>query len=163
MRHMEAELDEMDRPPVPEWLDALSHQVLGACIEVHRALGPGLLERMYEEAVCHELTLRGIPFRSQVPLAMQYKQIMIEGFRLDLVVDDTIIIELKSVVTVHDVFLAQLASYCKAFGAPLGLLVNFNVPILKQGMHRRLNRPALEQRIRERDQRQPAQPTPPTR
>ncbi len=139
--------DDADGLSVPAWLNALSRRVLGACIEVHRTLGPGLLERMYEEAVCHELSLAGLPFERQVPLTLPYKGILIEGLRLDLVIDSTIIVELKATDAVPEIFLAQVMSYCKAFHAPLGLLVNFNVPVLKDGMYRRINRPALEGRM----------------
>ena len=135
---------------VPEWLNALSFRVLGACIEVHRTFGPGLLERIYEQAVCHELSLAKIPFANQVPVTLAYKGLLIDGLRLDLVVDSVIVLELKAVESVPEVHLAQLMSYCRACDAPLGLLVNFNVDVLKSGMYRRLNRPSIQRHLERR-------------
>lgn len=143
MRRLGLKQDDTNGLEVPEWLNALSRKVLGACIEVHRTLGPGLLERIYEQAVCRELELAGVPFQQQVPVSLQYKGLAIEGMRLDLIVDSAIVLELKAIDQVPEVNLAQLLSYCRACSAPLGLLVNFNVPLLKDGMYRRLNRFAL--------------------
>ena len=136
--------DDSNGYEVPEWLNALSYRVLGACIEVHRTFGPGLLERIYEQAVCHELALAKIPFASQVPVSLSYKGLLIDGLRLDLVIDSVIVLELKAVESVPEVHLSQLVSYCRACDAPLGLLVNFNVHVLKAGMYRRLNRPSIQ-------------------
>jgi len=104
---------------------------------VHKELGPGLLESVYETCLCHELKLRNIPFRSQVSLPVRYKDLQLEnGLRLDLVVADLVIVELKSVQRIEAVFEAQLLSYLKLSGFRVGLLINFNAPILKEGIFR---------------------------
>ncbi len=121
----------------PEW-NRLTEQVIAAAMDVHTALGPGLLERLYEEALCHELTLRGIPFRRQVPIRLEYKGRSIGDQTLDLVVGDLVVVELKSVERVHDVHLRQLVSYMRSSGLPLGLLLNFDVERLKDGVFRRV-------------------------
>ena len=118
-------------------INELSHKVIGAAIEVHKELGPGLLESTYEECLCHELTLQNIPFTRQQPLPIKYKGVNLDcGYRLDLVVDDRLILELKSVKELDDVHRAQLMTYLKLFGSELGLLLNFNVPILTNGVKR---------------------------
>ena len=120
--------------------DELTDQVIGACIEVHRVLGPGLLESAYEECLCHELSLRRLPFERQVPLPVQYKAVKLEcGYRLDLVVDRKLVLELKTaekLLPIHD---AQLLTYLKLSTLTYGLLVNFHVPILKDGLKRVVN------------------------
>jgi len=132
-----------ERRELPAEINDLSERVLGAAIEVHRTLGPGLLERIYEEALVHELTLRGIAVERQVPVTLMYKGVDLVGQRLDLVVEKTIVVELKSVERVADVNLAQLLGYLRAGNFPLGLLINFNVPVLIRGIHRRINSQAL--------------------
>ena len=118
-------------------LDDLAHAVLGACIEVHRHLGPGLLESAYEECLCHELRLRNIPFERQVPLPITYKAIKLDaGYRLDLVVDGRIILELKACDHVPKVAQAQLLSYLRLTGLTLGHLVNFHAYRLTEGIQR---------------------------
>lgn len=107
-------------------------------MEVHSHLGPGLLEKHYERALAHELTSRGLIAQSQVPIRLTYKGTDIGEQCLDLVVEDLLVIELKSVEAVHDVHLAQLVSYLTASGKPLGLLINFNVARLKDGVYRRV-------------------------
>ena len=119
-----------------EELDTLAHAVIGAALEVHRLLGPGFLESVYEEALCLELNLRGIPFRRQVPVNVEYKGQRIGEARLDLLVADRLIVELKAVETVPPVHLAQVLSYLKTSGLQLGLLITFNVPTLRQGIRR---------------------------
>ena len=113
--------------------------VIGAAIEVHRALGPGLLESAYEECLCHELDLRYIQYRRQVALPVQYKGYELEcGYRLDLVVSDLVVVEIKAAESLLPIHEAQLLTYLKLGGWPVGLLINFNVPILKQGIIRRV-------------------------
>ena len=118
-------------------LDLLAEQVIGACIEVHRHLGPGLLESAYEECLCHELTIRGIPFQRQVPLPVTYKSVRLDaGYRLDLVVDGRIILELKACDTVPRVARAQVISYLRLMGLTLGYLINFHAYRLTEGIQR---------------------------
>jgi GxxExxY protein len=122
-------------------MDKLSEAVIGACIEVHRALGPGLLESAYEECVCHELSLRGVSFERQLPLPVTYKSVKLDsGYRLDLVVEHKIIVELKSVEALLPIHEAQVLTYLKLTGKAVGLLVNFNVPMLKAGLKRIVNK-----------------------
>jgi GxxExxY protein len=117
--------------------DALSAAVIGAAIEVHRALGPGLLESAYEECLCHELHLRGIHFQRQVPQPVSYKCVKLDcGFRMDLVVDGKLVIEIKAVDALHPLHQAQLLTYLKLSGLRIGLLLNFNTAVLKDGIKR---------------------------
>jgi GxxExxY protein len=117
----------------------LTRAIIGAAIEVHKHLGPGLLESAYEECLRHELTLRGVSFRYQVELPVVYKGLELDcGYRMDLVVEDTVVVELKSVEETHPVHEAQLLTYLRLSGKTIGLLINFNVPILKDGMIRRV-------------------------
>ena len=121
-------------------LDLLTEQVIGACIEVHRTLGPGLLESAYEECLCHELSLRKIRFERQVPLPVQYKAVKLDcGYRMDLVIEKRIVIELKTVESLLPIHEAQLLTYLKLSGIKCGLLVNFHVPLLKSGLKRIVN------------------------
>jgi GxxExxY protein len=118
----------------------LTERVIGACIEIHRALGPGLLESAYEECLCHELSLAEIKFERQKPLPVHYKNVKLDcGYRLDLVVEEKVIVELKTVETLMPIHEAQLLTYLKLSGLTLGLLVNFNVPMLKNGIKRIVN------------------------
>ncbi|MFZ5564913.1 MAG: GxxExxY protein [Thermodesulfobacteriota bacterium] len=120
--------------------DLLSREIIGAAIEVHRLLGPGLLEAAYEECLCHELSTHGISFERQKPLPMKYKQINLDcGFRLDLVVENLVILELKSVQTIEPIHEAQLLTYLRLSELKLGLLINFNVTVLKNGIKRIVN------------------------
>ena len=123
------------REPVRE-LDELARKVIGAAIEVHRHLGPGYLESIYEEALTVEMELRSIPFVRQYPLSVMYKGHELGKGRLDLLVDNKLPVELKAVDTLAAVHKAQLISYLKATGLALGLLINFNVPLLKDGIER---------------------------
>jgi len=121
---------------VSEELDRLARAVIGAAIEVHKELGPGLLESVYEQALCVELSLRGIPFAHQVVVPVRYKgQIVGEG-RLDMLVSEELIVELKAIDALAPIHTAQLLTYLKVTGHRLGLLINFNVPVLKQGIKR---------------------------
>lgn len=117
----------------------LTEQVIGAAIEVHRVLGPGLLESVYEKALCHELSLRGLSFQSQIAFPFHYKGVDLEcGFRVDILVENTVILELKSVANILPVHEAQLLTYMKLIQKPVGFIFNFNVPVLKHGMVRRV-------------------------
>ncbi len=121
---------------VGEELDRLAHEVIGAALEVHRLLGPGFLESVYEEALCVELQLRGIPFARQPTVTLKYKRQTVGQGRLDLLIDETLVIELKAVDGLAPIHTAQLLSYLRATGHKLGLLINFNVPYLKHGIKR---------------------------
>jgi GxxExxY protein len=113
--------------------------IIGAAIEVHRHLGPGLLESAYETCLCHEFELRGIAFKSQVALPVQYKRLKLDcGYFMDLVVNDNVVLELKSVEHILPVHEAQLLTYLRLSKKRVGLLINFNVPILKSGITRRV-------------------------
>jgi GxxExxY protein len=120
--------------------DELTKRVIGACIEIHRSLGPGLLESAYEECLCHELSLAGISYERQKPLPVHYKGVNLDcGYRLDLVVGHKLVVELKAVESLLPVHEAQLLTYLKLSGLTLGLLINFNVPVLKSGIKRIVN------------------------
>jgi GxxExxY protein len=121
--------------PDPE-LDALAHNIIGAAIEVHRRLGPGLDESLYEQALAIEFRLRGINFARQVILPVYYRDEPIGEKRLDLVVEGKLVVELKAVEQLAPVHKAQLLTYLKLSGHKLGLLINFNVPVLKEGIKR---------------------------
>ena len=113
----------------------LSNRVIGCAIEVHRELGPGLLESTYEQCLAHELSLTGITFSIQHPLPVQYKGIRLDcGYRVDVLVEDKMILELKSVDELKGIHEAQLLTYMKLAGISQGLLINFNVRRLKQGL-----------------------------
>lgn len=119
--------------------EQLTESLIGAAIEVHRQLGPGLLESAYEQCLCHEMHLRGITFRCQVELPVQYKGLGLDcGYRIDVIVEDSVIIELKSVEQILPVHQAQLLTYLRLSGKKIGLLINFNVPVLKDGIVRRV-------------------------
>jgi GxxExxY protein len=121
-------------------INALSSNIIGAAIEVHKALGPGLLEPAYERCLCHELKLRGLSFINQKPLPVVYKNEKLDcGYQLDLVVENAIILELKSCQTIEPIHKAQLLTYLKLSGLNLGLLLNFNVPALRDGIVRVVN------------------------
>ncbi len=117
-------------------LDLLARQVIDAAIEVHRSLGPGFLESVYEQALGIELESRGIPFVRQPSVAVNYKGHPIGEGRLDLLVGDALVVELKAVDAIAPIHTAQVISYLKASRHQLGLLINFNVPILKEGIKR---------------------------
>ena len=135
--------------PGPE-LDALARETIGAAIEVHRVLGPGFLESIYEEALCVELGLRGIPFARQVPVEISYKGRSLGETRLDLIVAGQLIVELKAVSQILPIHLSQLVSYLKAFRRRVGLLINFDVPVLKTGIRRVVNSPVRREGAGER-------------
>jgi GxxExxY protein len=110
--------------------------VIGAAIEVHRLLGPGYLESVYQEALCIELSLRGIRFARQVPVGVTYKGKIAGEARLDLLVDERLVVELKAVETLAPIHVAQVISYLKATKLTLGLLITFNVTVLRRGIKR---------------------------
>ncbi len=119
--------------------DPLTRSVIGAAIEVHRNLGPGLLESIYETCFADELERRGIRFTRQVPLDIEYKGKRLDGgLRIDLLIEDRVVIELKAVDQVNAVHEAQLLSYMRLARKPVGLLINFNVPVLHDGVKRRI-------------------------
>ncbi|MEY2408334.1 MAG: hypothetical protein QOF48_1004 [Verrucomicrobiota bacterium] len=118
-------------------LNELTGTIIGLCIEIHRELGPGLLESAYEECLAFELSRAILRFERQKPLAVIYKEVRLDcGYRLDFVVENALIVELKTVTELHPIHQAQLLTYLKLARKPLGLLVNFNVPVLKQGVKR---------------------------
>ena len=117
--------------------DPLTASVIAAAIEVHRLLGPGLLESIYQRALCHELLLRGVPFQCQQPVAVNYKGVDLgDDLRLDIVVADQVIVELKAVDKLQPIHEAQVITYLKLTGLHIGLLINFNVRLLKEGIKR---------------------------
>ncbi len=119
----------------------ITQQIIGAAIEVHRALGPGLLESAYEMCLVHELHLRHVAFERQKPMPVEYKGIKLDcGYRLDLLVEELVVVEIKAVDAILPVHEAQLLTYLKLGAWPVGLLLNFNVPVLRDGVHRMVNR-----------------------
>jgi GxxExxY protein len=119
--------------------DPRTAAIIGAAIEVHRQLGPGLLESAYEQCLCHELHLRGLPFKCQVNLPVSYKGLQLDcGYKIDVIVNDEVIVELKSVERILPVHEAQLLTYLKLSGKRAGLLINFNSALLTQGIIRRV-------------------------
>ena len=118
-------------------INRITETIIGACIEIHRELGPGLLESAYEECLCYELSKGGLTFERQKPLPVVYKEVLLDcGYRMDLVVANCVVVELKSVEHLAPIHEAQLLTYLKIAKLPLGLLINFNVPVLKQGIKR---------------------------
>jgi len=121
-------------------INNLSSTIIGAAIEVHKTLGPGLLESAYEECLCHELSLRGVSFERQKTLSVEYKGKKLDcGYRLDIIVENIIILELKSCEKIEPIHKAQLLTYLKLSGLHLGLLLNFNVPVMRDGIIRIVN------------------------
>ncbi len=121
-------------------INKLSSRIIGEAIEVHKALGPRLLESAYEECICYELSIGGLSLERQKPLAVQYKGINLDcGYRLDVVVEDAIILELKSCEKIEPIHKAQLLTYLKLSGFKLGLLLNFNVVLMREGIVRIVN------------------------
>ena len=119
--------------------DPRTEGVIGLAIEVHKTLGPGLLESAYEECLCYELRSHHIPFRRQVPLPVKYKSIDLDcGYKIDIVVDEAVVVELKTVERLLPIHDAQLLTYMKLSGIGIGLLLNFNTPVLRDGIRRRV-------------------------
>ncbi|MFN6962314.1 MAG: GxxExxY protein [Pyrinomonadaceae bacterium] len=116
--------------------DALTQAIIGAAIEVHRTLGPGLLESIYEEALCHEFGLRSIRFVRQLEIDVVYKGKVIKGQRLDILVENQVIVEIKSLSKLPEVSMAQVLSYLKATGLKRALIINFGAKMLRGGIKR---------------------------
>ncbi len=115
----------------------LTEQIIGAAIEVHRFLGPGLLESAYQACLAQEFAIRGLPFKREMPLLIEYKGATLDcSYRLDYIVGDKVVVELKAVEAILPVHQAQLVTYLKLTGCKVGLLINFNVPVLKNGIKR---------------------------
>ena len=121
-------------------INQLSNKIIGGAIEVHKVLGTGLLESAYEKCLCHELKLRGLSFDNQKPLPLVFKGEEIDcGYRLDIIVGNAIILELKACEKIEPIHKAQLLTYLKISGLTLGLILNFNVPIMRRGIVRIVN------------------------
>ena len=119
--------------------EALTSEIIGAAIEVHKELGPGLLESAYEASLCRELSLRNVPFARQLAVPLNYKGMRLDSdMQLDVLVADTVVVELKSVEKLAGVHQAQLLTYLKLSKKRIGLLINFNVELLKDGIVRRI-------------------------
>jgi len=117
----------------------LTEIIIGSAIEVHRALGPGLLESAYEQCLCHELSLRKIPFERQLQLPVKYKGILLDcGYRIDILVDKLVVVELKAIDRLAPVHDAQLLTHLRLGGWQVGLLINFNVELLVDGIRRKV-------------------------
>ena len=115
----------------------ITEAIIGAAIDVHRHLGPGLLESAYQLCLAREMTLRGLAFEQEKQLALEYKGVKLDcGYRLDFLVEQAVVVELKTVDTLQPVHEAQLLTYLKLTGCKIGLLINFNVPVLKHGLKR---------------------------
>ena len=137
MNHRGTEAQRKDLVVMREPRDPLTQQVIGAALEVHRVLGPGLLESAYEECLCFELSISGIPFHRQVPLPVAYKGVTLEcGYRMDLVVPERLVIEIKTVEKILSVHEAQLLTYLRLSGIKTGLLINFHTAVIKDGIRR---------------------------
>lgn len=120
--------------------NVLSYKIIGAALEVHRNLGVGLLENTYETALAYELKKLGLTVEQQVTLPLIYKEIMIKNaYKIDLVIEGKVIVEIKSVIEIHPIFQAQLLTYLKLAHMKLGLLINFNTLLIKHGIHRVVN------------------------
>lgn len=121
----------------PILYEKLSYEIVGSAIEVHKELGPGLLEKTYERCLCHELGLRGIAAQRQVLLPINYKDLEVEdAYRIDLLVENLVIVEIKVASSLTNLDEAQLMTYLKLSGKRLGILIDFNVPLLKDGVKR---------------------------
>ena len=134
-------MNQLERREPEERLDKLAHAVIGAAIEVHRHLGPGYLESVYQAALEVELKLQEIPFEPQRPVGVTYKGNPVGDGRLDFLVDGVLVVERKAVDELEDVHKAQVISYLKATRLHLGLLINFNVTVLKNGVKRVIRSP----------------------
>jgi len=134
---MNQELNHRDTEAQRKHLNDLSGKVIGLCIEIHRELEPGLLESAYEECLAYELSNAGLSFERQRSLPVRYKEVQLDcGYRLDFVVENVLILEVKAVTELHPIHDAQLLTYLKLDKKPLGLLINFNVAALKHGVKR---------------------------
>ena len=117
--------------------NTLTHSIIGAAIDIHRSLGPGLLEAVYEECLAKEFSLRNIPFERQKPIPLVYRDLKLEcGYRLDFLVNRSVIVEIKSIEALAPIHDSVMLTYLRLGEVPLGLLINFNVPVLKDGIKR---------------------------
>jgi GxxExxY protein len=129
-------------PKLSEREEWLAKEIVDCAFKVHKQLGPGLLERIYEICFCYELSKKDIPHKRQVDLPVKYDDLYFdEGLRIDVYVDDLVICELKSALEVHNTWKAQIISHLKLSERRLGFLINFNVPLIKNGIHRFINLP----------------------
>ena len=127
----------MGLEPLPDHVEFVSKTVVDAAFKVHKTLGPGLLESVYERCLCHELQRRGVAFQSQLFVPIIYDGVRIDaGLRVDLIVAGSVIVELKAVEKIHPLCVAQVLTYLKLSGLRLGLAINFNVPLIKDGIKR---------------------------
>lgn len=141
-RHQEEEKSLHSPPKIIDWnrLDALGKEIVNAAFNIHKKMGPGLLESIYEECFCIELSKKNIFYEFQKPLHLSYDGVLLKNqFRLDLIIENTIIIELKSVESLLSLHHAQILSYLKLTDCKLGYLINFNVPLIKDGIKRIAN------------------------
>ncbi len=123
--------------PLPDRVEKIAAEIVDAAVQIHQSLGPGLLETVYQSCLCYELSSRKIPFKTEVDVPIIYKNVRLDsGFRLDILVDDSIVLELKSVEKIIPIHEAQLLTYLKLTNTRLGFILNFNVPIMKQGTKR---------------------------
>ena len=123
-----------------KYINALSQKVIGAAIDVHKEIGPGLLESAYEECLCYELMQLGLNFKRQVEVPVVYKKVKLNcGYKIDILVEDVLILELKTVEAIYRIHDAQLLTYLRLMDKRLGLIINFNVPALKTGIKRIVN------------------------
>ncbi|WP_312343799.1 GxxExxY protein [Chryseobacterium binzhouense] len=119
----------------------LSYKIIGAALEVHKTIGVGLLENAYEIALAYELKKLGLKVENQILLPLKYKEVSIDNaYRIDLIVENKVIIEIKSVLDIHPIFYSQVLTYLKLTNIRLGLLINFNSPLIKDGIHRIVNK-----------------------
>ena len=124
---------------MPHPVNILTRQIIGSAIEVHRALGPGLLESAYQDSLARELFLRRVPIKTKWPVPLEYKGLRLaKVYEADLIVADTVVVEIKSVDALHPIYEAQLLTYLRLGGWRVGLLINFNVLVLKDGIRRRV-------------------------
>ncbi len=134
---MNHQVTKTPRKDIPEETNHIAQQIVDAAFSVHSALGPGLLESVYESCLCHELRKRGLCFERQLFLPVIYDGVKLDaGLRLDLLVGNQVVVELKAVELVQEVHKAQLLTYLKLTGHRLGLLINFNVPVIRKGITR---------------------------
>ncbi|MGH6964682.1 MAG: GxxExxY protein [Phenylobacterium sp.] len=137
MDHEDHKGHEDHKAPIPLAVEAVARQVVDAALKVHRVLGPGLLESTYEHCLAHELGLRGVPVRRQVGLPIEFEGLRLDaGYRLDMIVGDAVVVEVKAVEALSRLHEAQLLTYLRLSGFRLGLLMNFNAVQLRQGLRR---------------------------
>jgi GxxExxY protein len=134
------EMHHKDTKDRKEESDRLSREIIGAALEIHRTIGPGLLESAYEECLAHELSLRRIAFKRQLSLPLRYKAVSLDcGYRLDFLVEELVVVELKAVDQLLPIHEAQVLTYLRMSSLWLGLLLNFNVRLFRNGIHRFVN------------------------